>query len=113
MWEEEFHHHRRTDHDTLVLAGDCRPPRAVDSDLAWAGEEATEQLWGDGNPVTETGAIRRAVATALRDWRDQTDWSPRWVRTAWGGRSGSGLYLNTNLTVTWQDIRTWAGETAQ
>lgn len=96
MWEEKAHHDGRPDHHTLVLAGDCGPPRTVDSDSAWAAEEATEQLWRDRDPVIGTGAIRRAVATALRDWRDQTDWSSGWVNTAWGSGSGSGLFLNTN-----------------
>lgn len=39
-WKEEFHHHRRIDHDSLVLAGDLGHLEAVDGDLGLAGEAA-------------------------------------------------------------------------
>lgn len=53
MWEEKFYHHRGTDHDTFVLAGDRGLPRAVDGDSARASEEATEQLWRDRDPMEQ------------------------------------------------------------
>lgn len=53
VWEEKFYHHRRTDHDTFALAGDCGPPRAVDGDSTRASEKATEQLWRDRDPMEQ------------------------------------------------------------
>lgn len=89
LWEEKFNHYRRTDRNILVLAGDCRPPQAVDSDPAWAAEEVTEQLWRDRDHVAGTVAVRRPLPSDMGGIRLTAVLGGQ--EAVWSSGSGSGL----------------------